>query len=239
MTQSEDGPMPRSEPDAARGASSAADEIAARPEDERLEPGAEEGATSADTAMPAGGAGGAQADASSGRTGAPPGQSGGTADSGASEALPRAAHADRPPVIDQVTDTTEDLARRAAPTVRDVGARVAIVTAELAEASGPWLERAAAATAGLSVRLAERARAFAAELERDAAEGAGPVASRAPESDTRTTGAAPGAAGGSSGDAGPGRDEGGPAPDQAARQVPWQASEPASEPPADETGHDG
>jgi hypothetical protein len=109
------------------------------------------------------------------------------------------------PVIEQITVTTEGLARKAAPTVRDVGARAALVAAEVAEASGPWLQRAAAATADLSLRLAERARAFAAELERDAEGAAGAVrgeeAAAPPAAAPSPPGADAPAAGGSDADA--------------------------------------
>jgi hypothetical protein len=62
-----------------------------------------------------------------------------------------------------------DLAERAGPTVRDLSARAADLTATAADKAAPLVRRAGAATADASVKLAEAARGWAADLRGDKA----------------------------------------------------------------------
>jgi hypothetical protein len=73
-----------------------------------------------------------------------------------------------------------DLAERAGPTVRDLSARAADLTATAADKAAPLVRRAGAATADASVKLAEAARGWAADLRGDKAGTSAAEASGAP-----------------------------------------------------------
>jgi hypothetical protein len=67
-------------------------------------------------------------------------------------------------MFDSIKVAANDLAERAGPTVRDLSARAADLTATAADKAAPYVRRAGAATADASVKLAEAARGWAAEL---------------------------------------------------------------------------
>ena len=67
-------------------------------------------------------------------------------------------------MFDSLKVAAGDLAERAGPTVRDISARAADLTATAADKAAPFARRAGAATADASVKLAEAARGWAAEL---------------------------------------------------------------------------
>ncbi len=61
-----------------------------------------------------------------------------------------------------------DLAERAGPTVRELSARAAELTATAANKAAPYARKAGAATADASLKLAESARGWAADLRAQA-----------------------------------------------------------------------
>jgi hypothetical protein len=67
-------------------------------------------------------------------------------------------------VLGSFQDAVEDLTERAGPTVREFTARSAEVAAIAADKAGPFARRAGEVTADASIRLAERARAWAADI---------------------------------------------------------------------------
>jgi hypothetical protein len=67
-------------------------------------------------------------------------------------------------MFDSLKVAAGDIAEKAGPTVRDLSARAADLTATAADKSAPYLRRAGAATADYSIKLAEAARSWAAEL---------------------------------------------------------------------------
>lgn len=67
-------------------------------------------------------------------------------------------------MFDSLKVAAGDIAEKAGPTVRDLSARAADLTATAADKSAPYLRRAGAATADYSLKLAEAARGWAAEL---------------------------------------------------------------------------
>jgi len=74
---------------------------------------------------------------------------------------PRAA-AER--MLGQLQSMIDSIATQAAPVVRQVGAKAAELAAVAADRAGPLAHRAADATAGASVKIAERSRTWAADL---------------------------------------------------------------------------
>lgn len=84
-------------------------------------------------------------------------------------------------IIGSIREAVDDLAERAAPTVREVSAKVAELTATAADKAAPIVRRAGEVTADASGKLAEKSRSWAAEVReslggadapaRDAAEG--------------------------------------------------------------------
>lgn len=72
-------------------------------------------------------------------------------------------------MFDSLKVAANDLAERAGPTVRDLSARAADLTATAADKAAPLVRRAGAATADASVKLAEAARGWAADLRREQA----------------------------------------------------------------------
>jgi hypothetical protein len=70
-------------------------------------------------------------------------------------------------MFDSLKVAANDLAERAGPTVRDLSARAADLTATAADKAAPLVRRAGAATADASVKLAEAARGWAADLRGD------------------------------------------------------------------------
>lgn len=84
-------------------------------------------------------------------------------------------------VLDTLREAVDDLAERAAPTVREISARAAELTATAAVKAAPLVKRAGEVTADASQKLAEKSRAWAADLRtgsEDTAAG-GPIGSAA------------------------------------------------------------
>jgi hypothetical protein len=67
-------------------------------------------------------------------------------------------------MLDSLKVAAGDLAERAAPTVRELSARAAELTATAANKAAPFARKAGAATADASLKLAESARGWAADL---------------------------------------------------------------------------
>jgi len=67
-------------------------------------------------------------------------------------------------ILDSVRDVVDDLAERAAPTVREFSARAAELTAIAADKAAPFAKRAGEVTADASGRLATKSREWASEL---------------------------------------------------------------------------
>lgn len=83
-------------------------------------------------------------------------------------------------ILDSVRDVVDELAERAAPTVREFSARAAELTAIAADKAAPFAKRAGEVTADASGKLASRSREWASELRASVAtaepETAAPVA---------------------------------------------------------------
>jgi hypothetical protein len=82
-------------------------------------------------------------------------------------------------ILDSVRDVVDDLAERAAPTVREISARAAELTAIAADKAAPFAKRAGEVTADASGKLATRSREWASELRGSVAT-ADPDAGRPP-----------------------------------------------------------
>jgi hypothetical protein len=67
-------------------------------------------------------------------------------------------------ILDSVRDVVDELAERAAPTVREFSARAAELTAIAADKAAPFAKRAGEVTADASGRLATKSREWASEL---------------------------------------------------------------------------
>lgn len=67
-------------------------------------------------------------------------------------------------ILESVRDVVDDLAERAAPTVRELSARAAELTAIAADKAAPFAKRAGEVTADASGRLASKSREWASEL---------------------------------------------------------------------------
>ena len=67
-------------------------------------------------------------------------------------------------ILDSVRDAVDDLAERAAPTVRELSARAAELTAIAADKAAPFAKRAGEATADASGKLATKSREWASGL---------------------------------------------------------------------------
>ena len=67
-------------------------------------------------------------------------------------------------ILDSVRDVVDELAERAAPTVRELSARAAELTAIAADKAAPLAKRAGEVTADASGRLATRSRSWASDL---------------------------------------------------------------------------
>lgn len=72
-------------------------------------------------------------------------------------------------ILDSVRELVDELAERAAPTVRELSARAAELTAIAADRAAPLVKRAGEATADASGKLASRSREWASELRASAA----------------------------------------------------------------------
>jgi hypothetical protein len=70
-------------------------------------------------------------------------------------------------MVGQLQSMIDSIATQAAPVVKQIGAKAAELAAAAADRAGPIAHRAADATAGASVKIAERSREFAADLRRD------------------------------------------------------------------------
>ena len=67
-------------------------------------------------------------------------------------------------ILDSVREVVDDLAERAAPTVRELSARAAELAAIAADKAAPFAKRAGEATADASGKLATKSREWASEL---------------------------------------------------------------------------
>ncbi len=67
-------------------------------------------------------------------------------------------------ILDSVRDVVDELAERAAPTVRELSARAAELTAIAADKAAPLAKRAGEVTADASGKLASKSREWASEL---------------------------------------------------------------------------
>ena len=85
-------------------------------------------------------------------------------------------------IIESVRDVVDDLAERAAPTVRELSARAAELTAIAADKAAPFAKRAGEVTADASGKLAAKSREWASELRASAATAEGAPAPGAAES---------------------------------------------------------
>jgi hypothetical protein len=70
-------------------------------------------------------------------------------------------------MLSQLQSMIDSIATQAAPVVKQIGAKAAELAAAAADRAGPIAHKAADATAGASVKIAERSREFAADLRRD------------------------------------------------------------------------
>jgi hypothetical protein len=70
-------------------------------------------------------------------------------------------------MLAQLQSMIDSIATQAGPVVKQVGAKAAELAAAAADRAGPIAHKAADATAGASVKIAERSRGFAADLRRD------------------------------------------------------------------------
>jgi hypothetical protein len=70
-------------------------------------------------------------------------------------------------MLGQLQSMIDSIATQAGPVVKQIGAKAAELAAAAADRAGPIAHKAADATAGASVKIAERSREFAADLRRD------------------------------------------------------------------------
>lgn len=84
-------------------------------------------------------------------------------------------------IIDSVREAVDDLAERAGPTVRELSAKAAELTAIAADKAAPFAKRAGEVTADASGKLATKSREWASELRASVATAEAP-----PESDAAT-----------------------------------------------------
>ena len=90
-------------------------------------------------------------------------------------------------ILDAVREVVDDLAERAAPTVRELSARAAELTAIAADKAAPFAKRAGEATADASGKLATKSREWASELRASVA-----TADHAPDQDSGGSAPTPG-----------------------------------------------
>jgi hypothetical protein len=67
-------------------------------------------------------------------------------------------------ILDSLRDAVDDLAERATPAVREIGARAAELAAIAADRAAPFAKRAGEVTSDASGRLAEKSRTWASEV---------------------------------------------------------------------------
>jgi hypothetical protein len=84
-------------------------------------------------------------------------------------------------ILDSVRDVVDELAERAAPTVRELSARAAELTAIAADKAAPFAKRAGEVTADASGKLATRSREWASELRAEHDSGTSQAAPAAAE----------------------------------------------------------
>jgi hypothetical protein len=70
-------------------------------------------------------------------------------------------------MLAQLQSMIDSIATQAGPVVKQIGAKAAELAAAAADRAGPIAHKAADATAGASVKIAERSRGFAADLRRE------------------------------------------------------------------------
>jgi hypothetical protein len=109
-----------------------------------------------------------------------------TADAGA-DAGTGASGSTATSILDSVRDVVDELAERAAPTVREISARAAELTAIAADRAAPLAKRAGEVTADASGKLASKSRGWASELRASVA-----TADRAPEAEPDAPAPVPG-----------------------------------------------
>ena len=93
-------------------------------------------------------------------------------------------------ILESVRDVVDDLAERAAPTVRELSARAAELTAIAADKAAPFAKRAGEVTADASGKLATKSREWASELRASVATADRP--SEAGPADTSASATTPG-----------------------------------------------
>ena len=93
-------------------------------------------------------------------------------------------------ILDSVREVVDDLAERAAPTVRELSARAAELTAIAADKAAPFAKRAGEVTADASGKLATKSREWASELRASVATADRPT--EAGTTDTPTQPSTPG-----------------------------------------------
>ena len=67
-------------------------------------------------------------------------------------------------ILEQIRVAVDDLADRASPTVREISARAAEITADAADKAAPYVRRAGDVTADASSKLASKSRTWAADI---------------------------------------------------------------------------
>ena len=87
-------------------------------------------------------------------------------------------------IIDSVRDVVDELAERAAPTVREFSARAAELTALAADKAAPFAKRAGEVTADASGKLATKSREWASELRSSVSTADDDAASLGPQGET-------------------------------------------------------
>jgi hypothetical protein len=78
-------------------------------------------------------------------------------------------------ILESVREVVDDLAERAGPTVREISARAAELTAIAADRAAPFAKRAGEVTADASGKLASKSREWASELRTSVATAEPPI----------------------------------------------------------------
>ena len=99
-------------------------------------------------------------------------------------------------ILEQIRVAVDDLADRASPTVREISARAAEITADAADKAAPYVRRAGDVTADASSKLASKSRTWAADIRaamasQDAAEPGAGTSSTAEDVSTPTPSMSP------------------------------------------------
>lgn len=110
-----------------------------------------------------------------------------TADAGAAGAGRDSGGSTATSILESVREAVDELAERAAPTVREISARAAELTAIAADKAAPFAKRAGEVTADASGKLATRSREWASELRAPV-----PAAEHAPKEEPEAPAPGPG-----------------------------------------------